>query len=89
MAEHEYLTVGQLIGPTALADSNETLTLDSFVLIRGKADQELAKRIAALPAGEDLRSEWFWLRTRDGDLMLACFPHGDTYFETEADDGRP
>ena len=27
----------------------------------------------------DGRSEWVWVTLLNGDLMLACFPHGDTY----------
>jgi hypothetical protein len=32
----------------------------------------------------DGRSGWFLVRTTDGSLMLACYPHGETYLETEA-----
>lgn len=32
----------------------------------------------------DGRSGWYLIRTFDGSLMLACYPHGETYFETEA-----
>jgi hypothetical protein len=36
-------------------------------------------------AGEhDGRSGWYLVRTVDGSLMLACYPHGGTYIETEA-----
>lgn len=31
----------------------------------------------------DGRSGWYLVRTADGSLMLACYPHGDTYIETE------
>lgn len=31
----------------------------------------------------DGRSKWLWLRLPDGDLVLACYPQGDTYFATE------
>lgn len=29
----------------------------------------------------DGRSNWVWLRLRDGTLMLGVFPQGDTYME--------
>lgn len=31
------------------------------------------------------RSKWKWIRLINGDLILGCFPHGDTYFATEHD----
>lgn len=31
----------------------------------------------------DGRSCWLWIRLPDGDLVLACYPQGDTYFSTE------
>lgn len=31
----------------------------------------------------DGRSEWFFIRLPNGDLVLATYPRGDTYFETE------
>ncbi len=41
-----------------------------------------------LDASEDNdngRSQWVWVRLANGDLCLAIFPQGDTYFETEED----
>lgn len=31
----------------------------------------------------DGRSKWVWIRLPDGDLVLATYPQGDTYFSTE------
>lgn len=31
----------------------------------------------------DGRSQWIWIRLPDGDLVLAVYPQGDTYFATE------
>ncbi len=31
----------------------------------------------------DGRSQWVWVRLQNGDLVLAVFPQGDTYFHTE------
>ncbi len=33
----------------------------------------------------DGRSEWLWVRFPNGDLMLACYPQGECYFNTETD----
>ena len=33
----------------------------------------------AEPDGDHGRSGWMWLRLPNGDLMLGCFPQGDTY----------
>lgn len=35
------------------------------------------------PNEHDGRSGWYLVRMSDGSLMLACYPHGDTYLETE------
>jgi len=35
----------------------------------------------------DGRSEWMWVRLPNGDLLLATFPHGDTYFHVEDETG--
>ena len=31
----------------------------------------------------DGRSEFLWIRTSDGDLILGSFPYGDSYFDIE------
>lgn len=49
-----------------------------------------AQLVLDAPAGKpDGRSEWLWLRLANGDLMLATFPRGETYFATENDEDRP
>lgn len=54
------------------------------------ADDRLAAQVIDAKVGDDDgRSEWYWLRLQNGDLMLACFPCGDTYLATEADPQRP
>lgn len=41
-----------------------------------------AARLLAMPAtGHDRRSEFFWLRLQNGDLLLGTYPQGDTYIE--------
>lgn len=35
------------------------------------------------PDNNDGRSNWVWIRLPHGDLVLAVFPQGDTYFSTE------
>ena len=49
-------------------------------------DQQAAAIINANvddPWQHDGRSGWYLVRTFDGSLMLACYPHGDTYIDTE------
>lgn len=31
------------------------------------------------------RSQWLWIWCPNGDLILGCYPQGDTYFATEGD----
>lgn len=45
-------------------------------------------RTVAAEVDDDGRSNWFWVHTPDGDIMLACFPRGDTFMECEGDWGR-
>lgn len=53
------------------------------------ADPAAAEVVTTADAASgDGRSPWFWLRTHEGDLMLACFPQGDTYFAVELDFAR-
>ena len=42
-----------------------------------------ACEIILAPLDGDGRSGWYLVRTADGSLMLACYPYGDTYVETE------
>lgn len=45
--------------------------------------------IIRLPEDDEGRSNWFWLRTPNNDLMLACFPRGGEGYEgSEPDWGR-
>lgn len=51
---------------------------------RQSCKEETAKRIANLPAhGSDNRSQWYYFRLPDGDLIMGFYPHGNTYFSTE------
>ena len=48
------------------------------------APQEAADYILKQPVDTgDGRSHWVWIRLPDGDLVLATYPQGDTYFATE------
>lgn len=35
--------------------------------------------------GMDGRSNWVWIRLANGDLILGCYPQGETYFMVEDD----
>lgn len=50
------------------------------------ADDAAVQAVLDMPANTDNgRSNWKWIRLINGDLILGCFPHGDTYFATEHD----
>lgn len=52
---------------------------------RQQAPREAVDFVLAASIGEDDgRSEWFFIRLPSGDLVLATYPHGDTYSATEA-----
>jgi len=40
-----------------------------------------AAAVLAAAIDDDGRSDWQWMRLRDGTLMLVCFPRGDTYMQ--------
>jgi len=44
---------------------------------------EQAQAIIDAPRDDDGRSGWFLLRLASGNLVLACYPYGDTYADTE------
>lgn len=47
-------------------------------------NEETANNIAKLPVtGMDNRSNWYYFRLPDGDLIIGFYPQGDTYFSTE------
>lgn len=68
-------------------------TLEEPVLLGVRSlitNQELVEKILNAPEGDDDgRSQWYWIRLSNGDLVMACYPHGDTYLETEIDPNRP
>ena len=54
------------------------------------ASREMVEMVlAADEHGHDGRSPFVWVRLANGDLLLGVFPQGETYFETENDEGRP
>ncbi len=46
-------------------------------------DTALVEHMLAQSEGHDTRSEWTWLRTADGDLIVGFFPSGETYESLE------
>lgn len=63
-------------------------TLDAAKEIRGPVhvaqswllyDDEVAEHLIAKPLDSDGRSDWYWLTTADGELMLGIYPQGGTY----------
>lgn len=49
------------------------------------ASDDAATTVILAPVCDDGRSEWRWFWTSAGDLILGCYPAGDTYFATEED----
>lgn len=46
------------------------------------ATEEAVHVVTTAPVNSgDGRSDWVWLRLRDGTLILGMFPQGDTYME--------
>lgn len=68
-----------------------------LLAIEADADPRIAQMVidANVDEGDgsqghlDGRSNWKWIRFANGDLMLACWPHGETYEATEEDPNRP
>lgn len=57
----------------------------AFVAVGNASQASVNAIINADENSEDGRSQWLWVRFPNGDLMLATFPQGDTYFVTETD----
>lgn len=62
-----------------------TVDLGQGVFQMQDTSREAAQEIinAQVDDDEDGRSEWFWLRCPNGDLMFACYPMGDLYYSHE------
>lgn len=62
-----------------------------LLAIEATADPKIAQAVidAAVCDVGDGRSEWKWFRLANGDLILGCWPQGDTYEMTEMDENRP
>ena len=57
---------------------------DAYGYWQEDAPQEAADYVLKQSTeGLDGRSTWVWIRLPDGDLVLAVYPQGDTYFSTE------
>lgn len=51
---------------------------------RQRAPAEAVEAMLFAKEGDDDgRSEWYFIRLPNGDLVFATYPHGDTYFATE------
>lgn len=54
------------------------------------ASKKAIKLVLSAKEGDDNgRSEYVWVRLMNGDLVLAIFPRGDTYFAVEKDAQYP
>lgn len=69
-------------------DADDVLPDGTELAYTTKADPADVAHVLAQPTtGHDGRSDWVWLRLRDGTLALATFPQGDTYM-TISDNGK-
>jgi hypothetical protein len=59
-------------------DGNKT---DHQIACTTDAKPADAAAVIAAPINDDGRSDWQWMRLRDGTLMLVCYPRGDTYMQ--------
>ena len=66
-------------------NGDHTLDLSQLIVTVFPMSDETAAKIIEAPVYIDGRSEFKWVCTLDGSWMLACFPQGDLYFETELD----
>lgn len=57
----------------------------AFAWFHPASDESVALVLSKDPEDGDGRSEWLWVRLENGDLLLGCFPQGETYFEVEED----
>lgn len=62
---------------------------NGVIAFEATADPAIAQAVIDAPIGNNGRSDWCWIRLANGDLLLACWPNGETYEETEADPNRP
>lgn len=74
-------------------DSGDVPMEDKTILSMHTAIDEDIKTVLRAPRNtDDGRSQWLWIRLHNGDLILGCFPQGDTYLAVEKGahwDNRP
>lgn len=59
---------------------------DKTLVSRHPANPDYVKRVIDTETDTDEgRSEWFWIRLANGDLILGCYPQGETYLACEDD----
>ena len=75
----------------ALTDIDETGADTGFHLawVQPASEESVQTVLNADEHSSDGRSNWVWVRLRNGDLILGVFPQGDTYFATERDHSTP
>lgn len=61
---------------------------DNIIATAYCASQDKAEMVIRQPVGPDGRSEWSWFILANGDVILGCFPRGNT-FEQISDELQP
>jgi hypothetical protein len=75
-----------LIGVASVHDDAPEDNPDHFLYSTKPASTKAINAVLSTSMfDENGRSEWVWVRLRNGDLVLGVFPQGDTYFEHEAE----
>jgi len=66
--------------------SGEHLETPQIIGWSAPMGSEAIKMVLDAPtSGDDGRSEFFYLLLANGDLVVACYPQGDTYMSLDAD----
>ena len=59
------------------------MEIQGSIHMQDAPDEAVRIVLSTQPDDPEGRSQWLWVRFPNGDLMLGCFPQGDTYFATE------
>lgn len=67
------------------AEDDNGNTTDRLIAVRQDASEAWASKVLQSRVSDDGRSDFYWFRLTNGDLVLGVYPRGDMYFATEGD----
>lgn len=73
---------------STLADQQYDIEQPKLIDRHSASQESIIKVLEAVEGDEDGRSQFFWFRLDNGDLILGVYPQGDTYFATEQDHSK-